>query len=86
MTTAKLRALDAPTQSPIDVGGRLRVRWVPDMTVIGVPYDTPILGYSTHTANTLRLWCAEAPEAFDFSVLQAGVAIDPESMFDVQVK
>ncbi|HTP95756.1 MAG TPA: glycogen/starch/alpha-glucan phosphorylase [Burkholderiales bacterium] len=55
-----------------DVDGRFRVRWVPDMIVIGVPYDTPILGYSTHTANTLRLWRAEAPESFDFSVFNRG--------------
>src|SRR5664279_417993 len=31
---------------------RLRVRWVPDRIVNGVPYDTPILGYRNNTANT----------------------------------
>jgi starch phosphorylase len=41
------------------------VRWVPGQSV-GVPYDTPILGYQVNTANTLRLWKAEAPESFDF--------------------
>ena len=40
--------------------------------VIGVPYDTPILGYRTNTANTLRLWRAEAPESFDFAVFNRG--------------
>jgi len=39
---------------------------------MGVPYDTPILGYQTNTANTLRLWRAEAPEAFDFSTFNRG--------------
>ena len=29
----------------VDEQDRLRVRWVPHKTVIGVPYDTPILGY-----------------------------------------
>jgi glycogen phosphorylase len=40
--------------------------------VNGVPYDTPILGYRVHTANTLRLWRAEAPESFDFAVFNRG--------------
>ncbi|MFN9659885.1 MAG: glycogen/starch/alpha-glucan phosphorylase [Cyanobacteriota bacterium] len=41
-------------------------------TVIGVAYDTPILGYGVHTANTLRLWSAHAPEDFDFASFNAG--------------
>ncbi len=55
-----------------DIDGRFRARWVPERTVIGVPYDTPILGYATNTANTLRLWRAEAPESFDFAVFNRG--------------
>jgi starch phosphorylase len=56
----------------IDERNRLRVRWVPHKTVMGVPYDTPILGYQTNTANTLRLWRSEAPESFDFAVFNRG--------------
>ena len=41
-------------------------------TVIGVAYDTPITGYGVRTANTLRLWAAQAPEAFDFASFNAG--------------
>jgi starch phosphorylase len=41
-------------------------------TVIGVAYDTPILGYGVNTANTLRLWSAAAPDAFDFASFNAG--------------
>ncbi len=48
------------------------MRWVPHKSVNGVPYDTPILGYRVNTANTLRLWKAEAPESFDFSVFNRG--------------
>jgi starch phosphorylase len=48
------------------------VRWVPAKVVMGVPYDTPILGYRVNTVNTLRLWSAEAPESFDFAGLQRG--------------
>jgi starch phosphorylase len=51
---------------------RQRVRWVPHKIVSGVPYDTPILGYHTNTANTLRLWKAEAPESFDFAIFNSG--------------
>jgi glycogen phosphorylase len=56
----------------IDEHERLRTRWVPGRTVLGVPYDTPILGYQTNTANTLRLWRAEAPESFDFATFNSG--------------
>ena len=55
-----------------DVDHNLRVRWVPQKIVNGVPYDTPILGYHTNTANTLRLWKAEAPESFDFAIFNSG--------------
>jgi starch phosphorylase len=60
------------TQRYTDELGRVRVRWVPARVVNGVPYDTPILGYRVNTANTLRLWRAEAPESFDFSVFNRG--------------
>lgn len=55
-----------------DERGRDRVRWVADREVLGVPYDTPILGYQVNTANTLRLWKAEAVESFDFGVFNQG--------------
>jgi starch phosphorylase len=51
---------------------RLRIRWVPQKVVVGVPYDTPILGYRVNTANTLRLWKSEAAESFDFSTFNRG--------------
>jgi starch phosphorylase len=60
------------TERYLDEHGRTRVRWIPHKTVNGVPYDTPILGYRVNTANTLRLWKAEAPESFDFSVFNRG--------------
>jgi len=60
------------TERYIDEHARQRSRWVPGKTVNGIPYDTPILGYRNHTANTLRLWCAEAPESFDFSIFNRG--------------
>jgi starch phosphorylase len=60
------------TEPYMDARGRHRVRWVPGKVVKGIPYDTPILGYRSNTANTLRLWRAEAPESFDFAVFNRG--------------
>ena len=64
--------LGGRTETYVDEHERMRVRWVPDKTVIGIPYDTPILGYHNNTANTLRLWKSEAPESFDFAVFNRG--------------
>jgi glycogen phosphorylase len=55
-----------------DDGGNYRVRWTPDRTLKGIPCDTPVLGYQVNTANTLRLWKAEAVESFDFQIFNAG--------------
>ncbi len=60
------------TEHTVDESGHRSVRWLPAKIVNGVPYDTPIPGYSTNTANTLRLWRAEAPEAFDVSTFNRG--------------
>jgi starch phosphorylase len=60
------------TQRYLDDQGRERVRWVPGHVVNGVPYDTPILGYRCNTANTLRLFRAEAQEAFDLDAFNRG--------------
>ncbi|WP_455220613.1 glycogen/starch/alpha-glucan phosphorylase [Kaarinaea lacus] len=64
--------LGGHTEHYNDHRGRLRVRWVPRWVVKGIPYDTPILGYRKNTANTLRLWRAEAPESFDFDLFNRG--------------
>jgi len=55
-----------------DVDGHHRAHWQPAWTVNGIPYDTPILGYRNDTANTLRLWRAEAPESFDLTTFNRG--------------
>jgi glycogen phosphorylase len=60
------------TERWIDDSGCSRVRWIAGRTVLGIPYDTPILGYRNNTANTLRLWRAEAPESFDLGVFNRG--------------
>jgi len=60
------------TERYTDSIGREKTRWIPAKIVKGMPYDTPILGYRNNTVNTLRLWSAEAPESFDFSVFNRG--------------
>jgi glycogen phosphorylase len=60
------------TETYVDSNGHTRTRLLPNLVVKGVPYDTPILGYQVNTANTLRLWKAEAPESFDFQAFNMG--------------
>jgi len=64
--------LGGHTEVYLDERSRYRVRWIPFQVVKGIPYDTPILGYKVNTANTLRLWAAEAPESFDFGAFNSG--------------
>jgi glycogen/starch/alpha-glucan phosphorylases len=60
------------TETYIDDQGRYRVRWIPAQVVNGVPCDMTTLGYNVNTANTLRLWKAEARESFDFQEFNMG--------------
>ncbi len=60
------------TEQYRDEHGALRVRWVADMEVVGVAYDTPILGYGVGNVSLLRLWKSEAPESFDFQSFNVG--------------
>jgi len=64
--------LGGHTETFTDAQGRQRVRWHPERIVMGVPYDTPIPGYRCNTANTLRLWSAQAPESLDFAAFNEG--------------
>src|SRR5205823_5053114 len=41
-------------------------------TLIGIPYDRPVVGYGGKTVNTLRLWAAVAPDYFDFQRFSGG--------------
>jgi glycogen phosphorylase len=47
-----------------DSEGRLRIRWMPESTIYGIAYDTPILGYGVLNVNVLRLWKSEARGIF----------------------
>ena len=41
-------------------------------SLIGIPYDRPVVGYGGKTINTLRLWAAAAPDYFDFQRFSRG--------------
>jgi starch phosphorylase len=41
-------------------------------TLIGVPYDRPVVGHGVDTVNTLRLWRAVATHDFDLGRFSAG--------------
>ena len=64
--------LGGRTEKYADAKGREHVTWIPQKLVRGVPHDTPILGYRTNTANTMRLWAAQAVESFDFETFNHG--------------
>ena len=50
--------------------GSLKLVYEDYMTVRGVPYDVPIVGYKNHTVNTLRLWNSEVDSDFsDYGLL-----------------
>ena len=53
-------------------GGELRPVPGRPSTLIGLPYDRPVVGYGGRTINTLRLWAAGAPDFFDFQRFGAG--------------
>ena len=41
-------------------------------TLIGIPFDRPVVGYGGKTINTLRLWAAGTPDYFDFREFSSG--------------
>jgi glycogen phosphorylase len=47
---------------------------IPDRpsSLIGIPFDRPVVGYGGKTINTLRLWAAAAPDYFDFEKFDTG--------------
>ncbi|MGP6192251.1 MAG: glycogen/starch/alpha-glucan phosphorylase [Vulcanimicrobiaceae bacterium] len=50
--------------------------WLDTKSVIGIPYDLPVVGYGGGTVNTLRLWSAKAAEDFDFDDFNRGEYVD----------
>jgi glycogen phosphorylase len=57
-------------------GGSLRPVPGRPSTLIGIPFDRPVIGYGGSTINTLRLWAAAAPEFFNFEEFSQGDFIE----------
>ena len=53
-------------------GGTLRPVPGRPTTLIGIPFDRPVIGYGGSTINTLRLWAAQAPDYFNFEEFSHG--------------
>ncbi|MGL5035943.1 MAG: glycogen/starch/alpha-glucan phosphorylase, partial [Microcystaceae cyanobacterium] len=53
--------------------GQPQVVWIPERSILAIPYDTPVPGYQTNTVNPLRLWKAEASEEFNFEAFNSGM-------------
>jgi glycogen phosphorylase len=53
-------------------GGKLGVVVGHPSSLLGLPFDRPVVGYGGKTVNTLRLWAAGAPDVFDFHAFSAG--------------
>ena len=52
--------------------GSLQAHPGPPSSLIGIPFDRPVVGYGGKTINTLRLWAAAAPDYFDFQEFSVG--------------
>jgi starch phosphorylase len=53
-------------------GGTLRAIPGQPSTLLGIPFDRPVVGYGGKTINTLRLWSAAAPHYFNFQEFSSG--------------
>jgi starch phosphorylase len=53
-------------------GGTLRVVVGQPSSLLGIPFDRPVVGFGGKTINTLRLWGAAAPDFFNFQAFSAG--------------
>jgi starch phosphorylase len=69
---------------PIGFGGTVeapdgpagRCRWLPGRTVMGIAYDTPIVGWRGQSINTLRLWSARPAEPMRLDMFNRGEHLD----------
>ena len=57
-------------------GGSLRPVPGRPSTLIGMPFDRPVVGFCGSTINTLRLWAASAPNYFNFEEFSHGDFIE----------
>ena len=59
-------------ENQFDELGQGRPVWTGTRSILGVPWDVPIVGYSGSTVNFLRLWESKASQEFDLDVFNRG--------------
>ena len=68
-----LERVEIRLNSSVEVhDGTLRAIVGKPSSLIGIPFDRPVVGYGGQTINTLRLWAAAAPDYFDFQRFSSG--------------
>lgn len=55
-----------------DSKGDWHPRWVNTHSIVGLPWDLPIVGYGGNTVNFLRLWESRASNEFDLEAFNRG--------------
>ena len=80
------RLLRAERTQKVQIYGHLEKRydnkgdckqcWVNTKTILGLPWDIPIVGYRGKTVNYLRLWESRASEDFDLKTFNEGGYIE----------
>lgn len=55
-----------------EANGKRNPRWVDAESIIGVPYDMPIVGYGGKTVNYLRLFSARSSDELDIKTFNEG--------------
>ena len=54
-------------------GNEMHYQWIPEETILAVPYDIPMVGYDGKQVNTLRIWSAKPmEEGFDMDAFNRG--------------
>ncbi len=67
------QVVSVPLASAFEVhNGQITVQRGQSMSLLGVPYDRPVVGYGGKAINTLRLWQAATADVFDFGEFSGG--------------
>lgn len=63
-------------ENQFDELGQGRPVWTGTRSILGVPWDVPIVGWGGSTVNYLRLWESTASRNFDFDIFNRGGYVD----------
>lgn len=59
-------------ENQFDELGQGRPVWTGTRSILGVPWDVPVVGYTGSTVNFLRLWESKASRDFDLDIFNRG--------------